>query len=89
VPLRLWTNSHYDDKFIGMVDNINKLFGNQLKQIRRKKGLSQEELAFKVNLNRTYIGRIERGERNISLAVADRIAKALNVNIKSFFQQNK
>ena len=46
---------------------------------RRKLGISQEELADRSGLHRTYIGAIERGERNISLATLELIAKGLNV----------
>jgi transcriptional regulator with XRE-family HTH domain len=64
-----------------MSNNLVKKFGKNLKKIREKQGLTQEELAFKVNLNRTYIGRIERGERNISLVTAEKIAQALHIKI--------
>jgi len=67
-----------------MIDEINILFGKQLRFIRQSKGYSQEKLAGKVNLNRTYIGRIERGERNVTLAVAAKIAAALKTNITVF-----
>jgi len=47
-----------------------------------EKGWSQEELARRADLHRTYIGSIERSERNVSLLNIERIAKALKVNIK-------
>lgn len=49
-----------------MSEDIRKAFGEHLKQIRRAKQISQEELAFRADLHRTYISSIERGERNIS-----------------------
>lgn len=52
-------------------------FGNRLRQTRLAAGLSQEELGDKAGLHRTYIGSVERGERNISLMNVQRIAKAL------------
>ena len=70
-----------------MSNKINKIFGKNLRKFRKKKCLTQEVLAFKANLDRTYIGRIERGERNISLAVAERIANALQIDIKEFFTE--
>jgi len=56
-----------------------KKFGNNMRLIRKEKGLSQEALADIAGLHRTYIGAIERGEQNISLDNINKIAKALNV----------
>jgi transcriptional regulator with XRE-family HTH domain len=55
------------------------LFGNRVRQLRKEKGLSQEELSFKADLHRTYIGMIERAEKNITLTNIEKIAKALDV----------
>ena len=63
-------------------DNILKKFGNKVKTLRLEKGWTQEELARRADLHRTYIGSIERYERNVSLLNVERIAKALSVNIK-------
>ena len=57
-------------------------FGSNVKRIRKIRGWSQEKLAKKTGLHRTYIGSIERNERNVSLINVERIAKALNVNSK-------
>lgn len=54
-------------------------FGAHLRKLRKQKGLSQEELALSCDLDRTYIGGVERGERNISLVNISRIAQALGV----------
>ena len=48
---------------------------------RKEKGLSQEQLSFKADLHRTYIGMIERAEKNITLSNIEKIAKALEVEI--------
>ena len=53
--------------------------GNRIKDLRAKSGLSQEKLAFACELDRTYIGSVERGERNISVINLNKIAKALDV----------
>ena len=60
---------------------ILQILGDNVKQIRQKQRLSQDDLAKKSGLHRTYIGGIERGERNVSLLNIERIAKALKVNI--------
>ena len=56
-------------------------FGSKVRKIRKEQGLSQEDLAFKADLHRTYIGMIERGEKNITLINIDKISKALNIKI--------
>ena len=66
--------------------DIRKLYGERLKACRKKKGLSQEELGFKSSLHRTYISEVERGRRNISIVNIARIAKALGLKIKEFFE---
>ena len=67
--------------------NITKTFGLKVRYFRKLKSLTQEELASMSDLHRTYIGSIERGERNITLLNADRIAHALNEPIVSFFEE--
>lgn len=56
-------------------------FGQRVRETRKKQGLSQEELAFKAALHRTYIGMIERGEKNITLTNIEKIARALNIRM--------
>jgi len=56
-------------------------FGEKVRDLRKKKGLTQEELAFKAELHRTYIGMIERAEKNITLTNIEKIANALEVSI--------
>jgi len=55
-------------------------FGERVRKIRKEKGLSQEQLAFKADLHRTYIGMIERAEKNITLINIQKIAKALEIS---------
>ena len=64
---------------------VQKEFGNRLREIRQEQLLTQEELAHMAGLNRTYIGDIERGEKNITLVSMSRLAKALGVKIRDFF----
>jgi transcriptional regulator with XRE-family HTH domain len=63
-------------------EQIKKAFGARVRSIRAQKGLSQEDLALACGLDRTYIGGVERGERNISLINIHRIAEALGVPAK-------
>jgi transcriptional regulator with XRE-family HTH domain len=60
---------------------ISIKFGEKVREIRISKGLSQEELAHIANVHRTYIGMIERAEKNITLVNIEKIAVALNVKI--------
>lgn len=62
-----------------------KFFGRHIQELRKELGISQEELAFRAGFHRTYIGMIERGERNITLSNLLRLAKGLNKNIKDLF----
>lgn len=61
-------------------------FGERVRDIRKEKGLSQEQLAFKADLHRTYIGMIERAEKNITLLNIEKIANALTVSINDLFK---
>lgn len=60
-------------------------FGQKVREERTKLGLSQEELAGRAGMHRTYIGMIERAEKNITLENIEKIAKALRINIADFF----
>ncbi|WP_442267197.1 helix-turn-helix domain-containing protein [Tenacibaculum sp. ZS6-P6] len=60
-------------------------FGKRVREIRKQKGFSQEELAHKADLHRTYIGMIERAEKNITLLNIEKIANALEISIKDLF----
>lgn len=61
-------------------------FGNKIREERRKQHLSQEKLAEKAGLHRTYIGMIERAEKNITLENIHRICKALGLNLSELFR---
>lgn len=60
-------------------------FGKRVKKLRIELGLSQEELAYRCGFYRTYIGMVERAERNITLSNVSKIAKGLNVTLKELF----
>ena len=61
---------------------ILQIFGTNFQKIRKERNLSQEKLAELAGLHRTYIGMIERAEKNITLCNMEKIAKALGVDIK-------
>lgn len=61
-------------------------FGQRIRKIRKEKNLSQEELSFKADLHRTYIGMIERAEKNITLVNIEKIANALDVKVSELLK---
>lgn len=61
-------------------------FGQKVRRERQKLKISQEELADRANVHRTYIGMIERAEKNITLENIEKITKALKISIADFFQ---
>lgn len=63
-------------------NNNLKILGQNIRNIRKNKGLSIEQLSFECQLSRNYISDVERGKRNISFINLNKISKALNVNIK-------
>lgn len=60
-------------------------FGNRVRELRKLKNLSQEELSYQADLHRTYIGMIERAEKNITLINIEKIATALEIDISKLF----
>ena len=67
-------------------DDILAKFGGKLRELRSSQGLSQEAFAAKCELDRTYIGGIERGERNVALRNIQVIAKSLGVTISQLME---
>ena len=72
-----------------MINNRNKkilkTFGKHLFQLRKEKGLSQEELTFRADLSKNMIGNIERGEVNPTLTTIKSLAKGLGIPTKDLF----
>jgi len=64
-------------------------FGRNVQKQRLKLNISQEELAYRARLHRTYIGMVERAERSISLQNAKKIADALNVKLDELLQNDQ
>jgi transcriptional regulator with XRE-family HTH domain len=67
--------------------NYRSVLGKSIHKYRKIKGISQEKLAEDCSLHRTYIGAVERGERNISIDNIEKIAIALEVDIKQLFKE--
>ncbi|MCQ2387768.1 MAG: helix-turn-helix transcriptional regulator [Clostridia bacterium] len=64
---------------------IQEKVGLRIKELRHKLNISQEELADRANVHRTYIASLEVGKRNISIAVLEKIVDALEVSLSEFF----
>lgn len=64
------------------VDERIVAFGQRVREVRKTKGISQEKLAELAGIDRSYMGNIERGEKNVTLKKAYEICDTLNVNIK-------
>lgn len=63
----------------------NKRFGERVVVLRHQLGITQEQLSFRSEVNRTYMGAVERGEKNPSLHTIIKIAKGLNISLKELF----
>lgn len=68
-------------------DTILQQFGNNVRYWRKMRGFSQEELAEKCGLHRTYIGGIERGERNVALVNIVKLSTALDVSVSNLIER--
>lgn len=73
-------------KLLIRMRSIQYIFGKRVRQLRVRKGWTQEQLADRTGRHWTYIGGIERGERNVTLRVVSDIARALDVDIHTLFQ---
>ncbi|MBV7329218.1 helix-turn-helix domain-containing protein [Chloroflexi bacterium TSY] len=65
---------------------VTEKFGHRIRVLRKERGLSQEQLAERSGLDRTYISGIERGVRNVALRNIEALAQALNVSISDLFE---
>jgi len=69
------------------MEDIRIRFGRAVRRKRNRLGVSQEEFADMCGLDRTYIGGIERGERNVALINIEKIAKALRISLSKLFRK--
>lgn len=65
---------------------VKEKVGSRIKAIRELKGMSQKDLAYDADLDRSYIASVESGQRNISIVNIEKIANALKVSLKDFFK---
>lgn len=61
--------------------------GRAIARLRKEKGLSQEKFAQQVGVHRTYMGAVERGEKNLSIKNAERIARGLGIKVSALFEE--
>jgi transcriptional regulator with XRE-family HTH domain len=69
--------------------DVRVRIGLNVQRLRRAKEWSQEELAARAEVHQTYLSGVERGKRNASVLVLDRIAKALGVDVEEFFRKRR
>ncbi len=62
-------------------------FGRLVRRLRKERGFSQEEFAFRVGVHRTYMGDIERGEKNVTLVTANKVAKGLDLTLAELLSE--
>ena len=68
-------------------EELSRRFGELVRRLRRERGYSQEQFSFRVGLHQTYVSSVERGERNVTIGTADRIARALGTSLAGLFAE--
>lgn len=68
------------------MQEVQKRLGKRVAELRRKKGFSQEAFAHECGFHRSYMGAVERGEKNITIAMIEKIAKAFNITLSELFK---
>lgn len=63
--------------------------GQRIRELRKKKNLSQEALAYEAEVDRTYVTDVENGRRNVSIIIMERLIKALKISIAEFFNSKE
>jgi len=67
---------------------VTQRIGERIRKLRSTRGISQEVLAHLADLDRTYVNSVENGRRNISIENIEKLAKALDVTLRSFFDDD-
>ncbi|NMM65250.1 helix-turn-helix transcriptional regulator [Clostridium sp. P21] len=68
------------------MNDLSKIIGERIRNLRKECGLSQEELAYRASLHPTYIGQLERGEKNATLESIEKVTAALNISFEDLFK---
>jgi transcriptional regulator with XRE-family HTH domain len=68
------------------MQEVHKRLGRRIAEIRRKRGFSQEAFAHECGFHRSYMGAVERGEKNITLAMVDKVARTLKMSLSELFK---
>ncbi len=69
--------------------DVKEKIGQRIKELREEQGMSQKDLAYAADLDRSYIASVENGQRNISIVNIEKIAIALGVSLKELFNNVK
>ena len=84
------THRHHVLKYECMISEVSTMIkiiiGSRIREFRQSSDLSQEKLALKAGIDRTYLAGVENGKRNISVVNLDKIIKALDTNYETFFK---
>jgi transcriptional regulator with XRE-family HTH domain len=78
----------YKYTFVMTTPTVQKELGQRIRAMRRKKGMTQEDMADRCGLHWTYIGGLERGERNPTLTTMQKIALGLNIPLRDMLDRN-
>ncbi len=68
--------------------NIKQKIGQRIKELREQKKISQKDLAYTSDIDRSYIASVESGKRNISIVNIEKISLAMDVSVQEFFNSN-
>ena len=80
---------HSPQMYIFVFMEIKSKIGNRIKELRELNQMSQKDLAYTSDLDRSYIASVENGQRNISIVNIEKVANALGINLKHFFDNEK
>jgi transcriptional regulator with XRE-family HTH domain len=68
------------------MQEVHKKLGKRIAELRKKKGFSQEAFAHECGFHRSYMGALERGEKNVTLAMVNKVAKTLKISLSELFR---